>query len=123
LNKISLEYQTKYSALYQDRGNIIKEVYREIIDIEGELVNLTTMFQGPQWKETQNNFAIRDLINQFEKDFEVKRLYFSQSTCDNVESLISRMKTINQRMYSAKLQEETNQVLESRQNVLTVEHK
>jgi hypothetical protein len=123
LNKISLEYQTKYSALYQERGNIIKHVYGEILNIEGELVKLTSMFQGPDWKTTKNNFSIRDLIFQFEKDFEIKRLYFSKSTCDNVESLIQRMKTINQKMHSAKLQAETNEELERERNVLTGEER
>lgn len=123
LNKISLEYQTKYNALYQERGNIIKYVYGEILNMERELVKLTSMFQGPDWKKTENNFAIRDSIFQFEKDFELKRLYFSKSTCDNFESLIERMKTINQTMYSAKLQAETNEELERHRNVLTGEER
>jgi hypothetical protein len=108
LNKISLEYQNKYNALYQERGTVIKQVYSGIINLEAELVKLTTMFQGPEWKETNNNFVIRDLIFQFENDFEIKRLYFSESTCKNIESLIERMKTINQNMYRAKLQEQEN---------------
>lgn len=75
LNKVSLEHQIKYNALYQERGNVIKEVYIRIIDIEEELIKLTSVFQGPDWKKTENNFAIRDQILQFEKDFEIKRLY------------------------------------------------
>jgi len=123
LNKISLEYQTKYNALYQERGNVIKEIYGQLLNIEGELVNLTSAFQGPEWKKTENNFALRDLIFQFEKDFELKRLFFSNSTCDNVESLIERMKTINQKMYRAKLQAETNEDLERARNVLSGEER
>jgi len=121
LNKVSLEYQTKYNALYQERGTIIKHVYGEILNIEEELVKLTNIFQGPEWKKTENNFAIRDLIFRFEKNFEKNRLYFNKPTCDNVESLIERMKTINQKMYRAKLQAETNEQLERVDNVLTIE--
>lgn len=123
MNKISLEYQTKYNALYQERGNVIKQVYGGILNIEGELVNMTSMFQGTDWKKTETSFTIRDLIFKFEKDFEIKRLYFSRTTCDNVESLIERMKTINHKMYSAKLQAETNEELEGYNNVLTGEQR
>jgi len=123
LNKISLEYQTKYNALYQERGTVIKHVYSGIINLEDKLVKLTTMFQGPEWKETNNNFDIRDLIFQFEKDFEIKRLYFSESTCVNIESLIERMKTINQNMYKAKLQEQENSEVERNGLVIPLQNR
>ena len=121
LNKISLEHQSKYNALYQERGNIIKETYSKILVVETELLNLTTVMQGPDWKKTENNFALKELIIQFEKSFEVNRLFFSKEICDNIESLIERMKTINHKMYSAKLRAETNEYLEVHNHVLSVE--
>jgi hypothetical protein len=123
LNKTSLEHQVRYNSLYQERGSIIKEVYSEILKIDEELLNLTTMLQGADWRKTENNFSIRELIFKFEKDFEFKRLYFKQDMCDGVESLIEKMKTINHRMYSAKLQAETNEAQEKYGNILTGEER
>lgn len=108
LNKVSLEHQIRYNSLYQERGEIIKQTYSEIIKLENELIKLTTIFQGSDWIKTENNFEIKNLIFQFEQDFETKRLFFENSLCDNIESLIEKMKNINHRMYNAKLQAETN---------------
>ena len=111
LNKISLEHQIRYNSLYLDRGTVIKQIYSELIKLEDELRDLTTIFQVSDWIKTENNFKIRDLIVQFERQFEEKRLFFSEELCNEIELLIERMRTINQRMYSAKLQEETNKDL------------
>ncbi|MCX6209190.1 MAG: hypothetical protein NTZ59_06695, partial [Bacteroidetes bacterium] len=123
LNKISLEYQSKYNTLHKERLDIIKDIYGEIINLDYELIKLTSVFQGPEWKKTEHNFEIRDLIIRFEKDFEIKRLYFAKNTCENVEKVIERMKTINHNMYKAKLQEETNQELEKYNNTVTTEER
>lgn len=48
LSKTSLEHQIKYSKLYKERSEIIKQTYSQIINIENELINLTTSWQGSE---------------------------------------------------------------------------
>lgn len=123
LNKISLEHQIRYNSLYQERGEIIKQTYSEIIKLENELIKLTTIFQGSNWTKTENNVEIKNLISHFEQDFENKRLFFETSLCDSIESLIEKMKNINERMYSAKLQAETNIELEKINQYVSLEER
>lgn len=78
MSKTSLEHQIKYSKLYKERSEIIKQMYSQIINIENELINLTTSWRGSEWIKTDNNNKIKIIIIQFETDFEHKRLFFEK---------------------------------------------
>jgi hypothetical protein len=120
LSKNENEHKIKFNKLYEEYGSIIKETYIDLIKIEAELNKITTIFQGPEWKETKNNFELRDQIIIFENSFEIKRLFFNTDICEKIEFLIVEIKDINHKMYNAKLQSVLNDDLENAGQILTV---
>ena len=61
-----MEHQVRYSSLYQERGEIVKHTYSEIIKL-GKRVKKARPVPRTDWIKTENNFAIRDRIFQFEE--------------------------------------------------------
>jgi len=107
-SQISNEHKIRYAKLYEDFGEIIKSTYSDIILLEDELKNLTSRYQGEEWKNPDNNFKIKNLIEEFLKKFEINRLYFSEDLCEKIDFLIQNMIEININMYKAKSPESLN---------------
>jgi hypothetical protein len=118
LNLISLEHQIRYNSLYIERGKIIQDIYSRILKIERELLRLTTIWQGPEWINTDNDLNVKASITSFEEDFEEKRLFFNQAMCDSIESLIGKMKKVNQEMYEAKIESKSHRKYEESKDII-----
>ena len=109
LNKTSIEHQIKYSKLYEERGQIIKQTYNLLYELENSLTNLTSMFQGPEWtKDTERDRKTTDVITQLKTHLEQNRIFFSTELCNKIEAIIVEAHKIAVDIYVAKKDQEYN---------------
>lgn len=102
LSQVSLEHQIKFSNLHEQRAEIIKFFFSEIVKLEGLLIHATAINQGPEFMTDvqRDNDAIdhiRELINYFD----LNRIFFSKSTVDKVDAIfkeswaiVAQMRTV-----------------------------
>lgn len=88
LSKIGMEHQVKFSKLHEQRAEIIKLLFSKIIELEGLLINCTTIAQGSEYMyDTQRDKdamdKLIDLINQHDHN----KIYFSNSTVIKFEAI------------------------------------
>lgn len=103
LNTTLTEHQIKYSKLYEERGQIIRQTYNLLLDLEVSLVDLTTKFQGPEWtfdteRDKKATQSIQALLNHLEEN----RIFFSDSLCKKIESILEDSRKITADMFMAK---------------------
>lgn len=109
LNKTSVEHQIKYSKLYEERGQIIKSIYKLLLELEDTLSNLTTRFQGPDWiTDTERDTKTNESILNLRIHLEQNRIFFSTELCDKIESILADSHTIRVEMFIAKKDEQRN---------------
>jgi hypothetical protein len=103
LNKTSIEHQIKYSKLYEERGQIIKLTYNLLFELENSLLNLTSMFQGPEWTtDTERDKKASETINNLRTHLEQNRIFFSANLCSNIETILADAHKIIVDIYAAK---------------------
>jgi Zn-dependent oligopeptidase len=110
LNKTSFEHQIKYSKLYEERGQIIKEIYNLLTDLENSLSNLTTPWQGPDWtndneRDKKATISIETLRTNIAKN----RIFFSVDLCEKIEAIVKDSHAITVEMSIAKSGERRNE--------------
>lgn len=115
LNKTSFEHQIKYSKLYEERGQIIKETYNLLIVLENSLSSLTTVWQGHEWvtdgeRDKKSTNSIQTLKTQIERN----RIFFSAELCEKLESIIKDSHQITVQMSMAKSGERRNEYYNKR---------
>jgi Zn-dependent oligopeptidase len=109
LNTLSVEHQIKYSKLYEERGQIIKQIYNLLLDLENSLSNQTTLFQGPEWiNDTERDKKATESIQILRSQFEQNRIFFSIDLCKKIESIIADSHKITIDMFMAKKYEQRN---------------
>lgn len=112
MDRIAIEHQIRYSKLHEERGQIIKELYQKLYELEKSLGSLTTMFQGPEWiTETEREEDSRDKLESLLERIELNRIYFSNGLCKTIDDLLKKAWEIINEMHAAKNEEQQNQAL------------
>jgi hypothetical protein len=120
LNKTTIEHQIKYSKLYEERGQIIKQIYNLLFVLETSLANLTRMFQGPEWTtETERDKNVQKNIIDLRTHLEQNRIFFLAELCNNLESILEDAHKITVDIYVAKSDQQHNDNSNKSGNYLT----
>lgn len=110
LNTTLIEHQIKYTKLYEERGQVIKLLYNSLLDLETALLNLTTLWQGPEWTtDTERDKVATETIKNLRIHLEQNRIFFSEELCNKIESILTDSHKITVEMYIAKKNEQRNQ--------------
>ncbi|MGI4729556.1 MAG: hypothetical protein ACRYGB_13360 [Janthinobacterium lividum] len=110
LNTKTVEHQIKYSKLYEERGQIIKLIYNLLLNLEGSLVLLTTIFQGPDWtNDTERDAKTVESVQNLKKELEQNRIFFTSTLCKKVDSIIATSNKIIIEMRVAKIYKQRNE--------------
>lgn len=110
LNTASIEHQIRYSKLYEERGQIIKEIYNLLLNLENALADLTTIYQGPEWiTDTLRDEKAKESIHNLRNHLERNRIFFSVDLCGKIESIIKSSQKITIEMIMAKKTEQRNE--------------
>ncbi len=82
LEKINLEFGIKQSKLYTDRSEIIRNIYKMLIEAERPLERLLNPFQYLGAEESIESFAseVVEKANTFLKFFYENEIFFSEET-------------------------------------------
>ena len=109
LNKTTIEHQIKYTKLYEERGQIIKLTYNLLFELENSLLNLTSMFQGPDWtKDTERDKKATETVTSLRTHLEQNRIFFSADLCNNIETILSDSHKVIVDIYKAKSDQQYN---------------
>ncbi|QIL75196.1 hypothetical protein [Hymenobacter sp. HDW8] len=118
----STEHQIRYSKLYEERGEIIKLIYNLLLELENSLSDLTSMFQGPEWKDdTEKDDKATESIKKTRNALEVNRIFFSIDLCSKIEFLLSDSQKVIHEMFIAKRLEQRNERFNKNRMSLTEE--
>lgn len=110
LNTAATEHQIRYAKLYEERGQVIKEVYSLLLDLESSLKKLTTMFQGSEWPtDSDRDKIVNENIRKLRSCLEQNRIFFSELLCSKIENILSDAHKITVDMYIARSTEKINQ--------------
>lgn len=103
------EHQIKYSKLYEERGNVVKEIYNLLLELETSLSELTSLFQGSEWAtDTTRDEKVEHDINRLNKSLEQNRIFFSTELCDKISGILAESFIIRWEMWSAKSRQQAN---------------
>lgn len=103
LDMLKMEHQIKYSKLHEERATILKDLYKELYEIEKALANMTTFSQGPEW--IQDDERRNNAVQQFRKCqnlLENNRIFFSQDFCSMLEDNLKDCTEVINNMERAK---------------------
>lgn len=103
LEILKTEHQVRFSKLHSERGEIIKEIYQDFYALEQKLENMTTLFQGPEWKtdKKRDDEAI-DIYRKTCDKLEKNRIYFTEDLCSQLASALAQYENIIRQMLKAK---------------------
>jgi hypothetical protein len=88
LSQVSLEHQVKFSKLHEQRAEIIKYFFSEIVKLEGLLIHATSINQGPEFMlDVHRDDIAMELIIELINYFDLNRIFFSKSTVDKVDAI------------------------------------
>ncbi len=123
LNKTTIEHQIRYTKLYDERGNIIKETCNLLYNLEISLAILTSMQQGPEWiKDTERDKKCTEAISKLRAQINQNRIFFSTELCEKLEAIINDAHKIAVDIFYAKKNQEYNDhVNKTGQSITTVE--
>lgn len=95
LSRITIEHQVKFSKLHEHRAEKIKMLYGKVKELEKSLGHSTTRFQGPNFStDTERDDKCRTLGFELEEIIDTERIYFSDSTVQKFELIISESREI-----------------------------
>ena len=88
LSKLHLEYQVKFSKLHEQRAEVIKSLFSKIIDLEGSLINCTSLAQGAEYMyDVERDKEAKDKIIDLISQFEYNKIYFSNLIVPKFEAI------------------------------------
>jgi uncharacterized membrane-anchored protein YhcB (DUF1043 family) len=104
LAKVNTEHQFKYSKLYEQRADKIRELYTMLYELEQKLKFLTSLFQGSEWStDKERDEAVRNQVLSLEEALELNRIYFNDGLCSKIQSIIEQSRAIQNQIFGAKL--------------------
>lgn len=88
LEKENLVHKTKFETLHIERANVIKDVYKKIVDVQITFESLINPLQlaGEPSKEEKTKTAAA-AFNAFGKLFDENRLFFTETTAAKIQEL------------------------------------
>jgi hypothetical protein len=117
LDKIKFEYETKYSKLHEERGQIIKKLYKGLIDLETSLKSLTSLAQGSEWiSDNSREENAKEKLKFINDEIEYNRIYLPEGLCREIEKIAEEYNNIISEMRRAKNQEKTSRRLQESQD-------
>jgi hypothetical protein len=119
LNTSATEHQIRYSKLYEERGQVIKSIYNLLLDLENSLASLTSMFQGHEWTtDIERDKKVKENIQSLQSYLEQNRIFFTETLCVKIETIISDSYQITVDMHMAKRTEVMNENYNKRGHTL-----
>lgn len=103
LEILKIEHQIKYSKLHEERATLLKDLYRELFDLENALAYMTTAFQGPEW--TKDDDRRVKAFSQLQKCLiilETNRIFFTSEFCSLLETNLEECLDVINQMENAK---------------------
>lgn len=104
LNKLSFEYQTKFSTFHQKEVEVIGEVYGRLANAHSPINQLLVKQAWTVDEETQKSLVDSALksIREFENYYRAHRIYLDHDICDKLDSLHESISKANQSYVIAK---------------------
>ena len=79
LDLLKIEHQIKYSKLHEERGVILKDLYKQLYTLEKFLREMTTTWQGSDWTtDTERKSKAQKQLLDCEDLLETNRIFFSK---------------------------------------------
>lgn len=103
LDLLKIEHQIKYSKLHEERASLLKDLYKELYELENKLAYLTSAFQGPEW--TDDDTRRNEVVEQYRKckDFlEINRIFFLEDFCTKLSDNLKECEEVINGMDKAK---------------------
>ena len=97
------EHQIRFSSLHQERGEVLKKIYRDLYELEKKLEYVTTLAQGPNWSEERNREE--EAITKYREAYdrlEENRIYLPEDICSQIFSTLKTYSEIVNQMLQAK---------------------
>jgi hypothetical protein len=92
LQKQNISYQIQYSFLHQERGKVLVDLYKKLLELHSAMLEWTAELH-PIYKDADKemeerlqraNVTLYDLKNYFE----INKIFFTKSFCNPIEELI-----------------------------------
>lgn len=84
---LKIEHQIRYSALHEERAQLLKFLYRDLYKLETELKYFTSIFQGPDWtQDSEREINARKQLQKCFDTLEENRIFFSKNFCNELKS-------------------------------------
>ena len=109
LEIIKIEHQIRFSKIYEEKAEKVKELYQSLYELEKSLYVLTTCFQGPEWigpDKTNQAIEKRDFCVEL---LEKNRIYFADSFNEVLNETFLECNNVIAQMQSAKFREKVQQ--------------
>jgi hypothetical protein len=98
-----IEHQIKFSKIHEERYQIIKQFSQDFYKLEQELIDFTTLFQGPDWLDKNSEKVIKCYQELLDK-LEMNRIFFSEDLFIKLEDALCDCKKVISEMINAKRQ-------------------
>lgn len=103
LDLLKIEHQVKFSKLSEERGQVIKELYNSLFELELKLSELTTIFQGPEWIKDESRVKnANEQLVKAKKLLEINRIFFPESLCNEIDTALNEARDVIYIMLQAK---------------------
>lgn len=89
LVRANYEYQTKFSKLYNDRAEFIKDLFSDFTELEKLINSVTTTWQGAEWLNShEREDKAKEFLEQTKAKFEKNKIYFTKQLCNEIENAL-----------------------------------
>jgi hypothetical protein len=106
LEIIKIEHQIKFSKIYEEKAEKVKELYQSLYELEKSLLVLTTCFQGPEWSGPERTNQSIEKRNICVELLEKNRIYFTDSFSDILNGTFLECNDVIAKMQNAKFREQ-----------------
>lgn len=106
LEIIKIEHQIKFSKIYEEKAEKVKELYQSLYELEKSLYILTTCFQGPEWSGPERTLQSIEKRNICLELLEKNRIYFTDSFSDILNGTFLECNDVIAKMQDAKFREQ-----------------
>lgn len=106
LELIKVEHQIKFSKIFEEKAEIVKELYQSLYELEKSLFVLTSIFQGPEWSGPERTNQSIEKRNICVELLEKNRIYFTDSFSDILNGTFLECNDVIAKMQDAKFREQ-----------------
>ncbi len=103
---LRIEKQVRFSRMHEEQSEVLKSLYNELLQLEIDLQQYTSIFQGPEWSQDSERYqnALKQL-KRCRHFLEKSLIFLPQAVCDEVDASLAQAGDIMNEMEKAKIQD------------------